>query len=91
MEVENLNMLMRGEHLNRKQRKLAKDEFNYLLTQSRNMTPEPKKKAPSKIIKNDLEKKKEQEKFNKNHDDQFGKTIEEIKHSGNHGKDTFGV
>ena len=49
------------------------------------------KKGASKIVKNEKAK-KEQEKFNKNHDDDFsGKKVEEIKHNGNHGKDTFGV
>jgi hypothetical protein len=49
------------------------------------------KKGASKILKNQEEKKKEQEKFNKNHSNDFGKNVEEIKHHGNHGKDTFGV
>jgi hypothetical protein len=90
MGVENLNLLISGKYLNPKQRKLAKFEFNYLITQNKNMKPEPKQKAASKIIKNQ-EKKKENDKFNKNHDNQFGHTNEEIKHNGNHGKDTFGV
>lgn len=49
------------------------------------------KKGASKIVKNERAK-KEQEKFNKNHNNDFeGKKVEEIKHHGNHGKDTFGV
>lgn len=49
------------------------------------------KKGASKIVKNEKTK-KEQEKFNKNHGNDFAvKNVEEIKHSENHGKDTFGV
>jgi len=48
------------------------------------------KKGASKIVKNEKTK-KEVEKFNKNHGNDFEKKTEEIKHNGNHGKDTFGI
>ena len=49
------------------------------------------KKGASKILKKEKEK-KEKEQINKNHNDQFNRRSgEEIKHNGNHGKDTFGM